>query len=202
MDFCADFFQRYLASLFLTRDRNKRSHNRGETFPKLKIGKKLSLDVTALPSYVVSNRDDDCFPHLSLFACVRAFSARWWIKVPTHIRFENARDVRAPPTLLNSFPYYVFSGSECNLPDGLPSPGLFTPRTGRKGFSFRAWGNKYTPQTNCPDDLTSRASARCDDLITITYKNAQHVDPPLCYSCTSFSLWSSLLVCRISPAGE
>lgn len=75
-------------------------------------------------------------------------------------------------------------------------------RDGQKGFAFHTLDNKYTSRTNCLDHLTSRASAWCDDLITITYKNVQHVDPSLCYSCTPFDPRPSLLVCRISLADE
>lgn len=116
---------------------------------------------------------------------------RWWIKSPrAHVCHESARIyaracvcacvrvyARALSTLLNSFLYYVFSESECNLPSSFfASPLAFSLRKpeGRSFLTARQ-GNKY-PRTNCFCHLTS---ARRNDLIRITYKNSQHVDTPL-----------------------
>lgn len=78
---------------------------------------------------------------------------------------------RARSTLLNSFLYYVFSESKCNLPSRPPlSPPLaFSLRKPEgRGFPTPRQGNKY-PRTNYFCHLTS---ARRNDLIRITYRNA------------------------------
>lgn len=142
---------------------------RSETFPKLKTREKLSLDVrrvAALPSCTVPPR---------LFS---ALFGAMMNKSPPHIRFESARRARTPPTLLNSFLYYVFSESECNLPAVCPPLGLPAFREPEeRGFpSTRQVINTPPNKLPRPFDI-ARALARCDDLITITYKNVQHVDP-------------------------
>lgn len=134
----------------------------------------------------------DCFPHLpeNLFPLAFA-SVRRWIKVlRPRMCFRKRARARVLSTLLNSFLYYVFSRranvifrSSVRPSLCLPSSAFFFLRraTGRQRFSrararANTPGNKYS-RTNCLCHLTSRASGRCNDLITITYKNAQHVDP-------------------------
>lgn len=133
----------------------------GEMVPKLKTRGKLSLNVrraTAFPSSGVPHATVFRICWKNLFPLALA-SARWWIKSPrAHVCFENARArvcmrvcvrARAPSTLLNSFLYYVFSESECNLPSRpslSPPPRFHPPRTGRKRFSPTARQVINTPE--------------------------------------------------------
>ena len=147
-------------------------------------------------------RNRDCF----LTSVGKSFStrARRWIKMPgSHTLRKRARHARIAD-IIKFLSILRFLG-EANVIFRPRLPGSPLPSANQKKRIFLPFLARLqvinTPLEQIATTIWHHAR-RPDDLITITYKNAQHVDPPLYYTHAPRSVRPSLLVRRISPADE